>query len=505
MNDTTFLEYVVFFSAAVMILGGAIGVITLKNPVHAALGLVLTLFGVAVQFVAMEAHFLAAVQVIVYAGAIVVLFLFVIMLLGVDRASDLSVGGLFIDADREVRVGARFSVEVPLEDGTRVYVSVAEVAYNRLRDASSGFGVRFVSMDDEAAKLIAKAIETVTGFTTDVIDRPRKRKQTRDMPEMSMLPTIVPAPLTDFSDLPAPSVLDESVVLDAELDLAEERRPAAPGWWTTVSARATDSIHDARIALVEKLRRAPRFAQGIAFIGAAALTVALAITLWSGNDAKAVEPKNADGPNVPASTHQVLMGEAPIDALDAPSEEPVLVKPSTGKKRVALPPLVRIEEPKKAEAAEPKAAAAKVDAPAVRVAEAAPAKAEPAKVAPAKPEVAAAKPAPKAATEAAPKAAPKFSTAAQAILGDSEDRVKIALAPGARVLKTHVFKSPERYVIDVTDQPCPIAAPAATGAVKSVRSGRHPEYCRIVLDLAQPLEAGRWSMSGDTLVVTLSY
>ena len=53
--------------------------------------LVLTLFGVAVQFVAMEAHFLAAVQVIVYAGAIVVLFLFVIMLLGVDRAIDLSI------------------------------------------------------------------------------------------------------------------------------------------------------------------------------------------------------------------------------------------------------------------------------------------------------------------------------------------------------------------------------------------------------------------------------
>jgi NADH-quinone oxidoreductase subunit J len=91
VNDTTFLEYVVFFSAAVMILGGAIGVITLRNPVHAALGLVLTLFGVAVQFVAMEAHFLAAVQVIVYAGAIVVLFLFVIMLLGVDESIDLSI------------------------------------------------------------------------------------------------------------------------------------------------------------------------------------------------------------------------------------------------------------------------------------------------------------------------------------------------------------------------------------------------------------------------------
>ena len=94
MSDATFLEYLVFFAAALMMLGGALGVVLFRNPVHAALGLVLTLFGVAVQFVAMEAHFLAAVQVIVYAGAIVVMFLFVIMLLGVDRAMDLSAGSV---------------------------------------------------------------------------------------------------------------------------------------------------------------------------------------------------------------------------------------------------------------------------------------------------------------------------------------------------------------------------------------------------------------------------
>jgi NADH-quinone oxidoreductase subunit J len=66
-------------------------VVTSRNPVHAALSLVGTLFGIAVLFVAQEANFLAAVQVIVYAGAIVVLFLFVLMLLGVDRAEDLSI------------------------------------------------------------------------------------------------------------------------------------------------------------------------------------------------------------------------------------------------------------------------------------------------------------------------------------------------------------------------------------------------------------------------------
>jgi NADH-quinone oxidoreductase subunit J len=85
------MELFVFIVAGAMVIGGALGVILRAHPVHAALSLVLTLFGVAVLFVAQEAHFLAAVQVIVYAGAIVVLFLFVIMLLGVDRADDLSI------------------------------------------------------------------------------------------------------------------------------------------------------------------------------------------------------------------------------------------------------------------------------------------------------------------------------------------------------------------------------------------------------------------------------
>jgi NADH-quinone oxidoreductase subunit J len=83
------MQLVVFVIASAMVVGGALGVVLYRHPVHAALSLVLTLFGVAVHFVAMEAHFLAAVQVIVYAGAIVVLFLFVIMLLGVDTAESL--------------------------------------------------------------------------------------------------------------------------------------------------------------------------------------------------------------------------------------------------------------------------------------------------------------------------------------------------------------------------------------------------------------------------------
>jgi NADH-quinone oxidoreductase subunit J len=85
------IELIVFVFAAAVCLGGAVGVVASRNPVHSALSLVATLFGIAVLFIAQEANFLAAVQVIVYAGAIVVLFLFVIMLLGVDESDDLEV------------------------------------------------------------------------------------------------------------------------------------------------------------------------------------------------------------------------------------------------------------------------------------------------------------------------------------------------------------------------------------------------------------------------------
>ena len=78
---TVFL-FVVFGAAA---LGGALGVVLSRNPVHSALWLVLTLISVAVFFLLQDAQLVAAVQIIVYASAIVVLFLFVIMLLGVDK------------------------------------------------------------------------------------------------------------------------------------------------------------------------------------------------------------------------------------------------------------------------------------------------------------------------------------------------------------------------------------------------------------------------------------
>jgi NADH-quinone oxidoreductase subunit J len=99
------MELFVFVCASLMVVGGALGVIIRSHPVHAALSLVLTLFGVAVLFVAQDAHFLAAVQVIVYAGAIVVLFLFVIMLLGVDVVENLEIDPIPVQRPLAIIVG----------------------------------------------------------------------------------------------------------------------------------------------------------------------------------------------------------------------------------------------------------------------------------------------------------------------------------------------------------------------------------------------------------------
>jgi NADH-quinone oxidoreductase subunit J len=90
----TQLLWWVFASLAV---GGGFGMVTRRNPVASLLFLVLTFFSLAAIYVLLGAHFIAAIQIIVYAGAIMVLFLFVIMLLnlGHDYQADLR-GGLWI-------------------------------------------------------------------------------------------------------------------------------------------------------------------------------------------------------------------------------------------------------------------------------------------------------------------------------------------------------------------------------------------------------------------------
>lgn len=81
------LGYVYFGIAAALALFGAISAVSSPNPIRGAMGLLVMILSIAGLYLALNAQFLAAVQVIVYAGAIVVLFVFVIMLLGPSAVS----------------------------------------------------------------------------------------------------------------------------------------------------------------------------------------------------------------------------------------------------------------------------------------------------------------------------------------------------------------------------------------------------------------------------------
>ncbi len=88
------MQAFIFYPFATLAVLGALGVISLRKPTRALLSLILTMFSLAVLFLLLQAPFVAMVHLVVYAGAVLVLFLFVIMLLGIGA--------------RETRVGENF-------------------------------------------------------------------------------------------------------------------------------------------------------------------------------------------------------------------------------------------------------------------------------------------------------------------------------------------------------------------------------------------------------------
>jgi NADH-quinone oxidoreductase subunit J len=82
------MEYIVFTITAIVAIIGGTAMLISRNAVHSALFMLLNFSSIAVLYLLLRAPFLFAVQLIVYAGAIIVLFLFVVMLLGAERAED---------------------------------------------------------------------------------------------------------------------------------------------------------------------------------------------------------------------------------------------------------------------------------------------------------------------------------------------------------------------------------------------------------------------------------
>ena len=122
------VDEIVFWVFAPISIGSAIAMLLQRNAVHAALFLIINFFTIAVFFLVLGAPFLFAVQIIVYAGAIMVLFLFVIMLLGVDgneslidrlkgqRPVAIVLGtGLVLELFFAIRAGIGFSAKAPAD------------------------------------------------------------------------------------------------------------------------------------------------------------------------------------------------------------------------------------------------------------------------------------------------------------------------------------------------------------------------------------------------------
>ena len=84
----TLVGNVFFLLMAAISLLGAIGTVASRNPIRSAVGLLVTIIGIAGLFLELKAEFMASIQLIVYAGAVVVLFVFVVMLLGPDATKE---------------------------------------------------------------------------------------------------------------------------------------------------------------------------------------------------------------------------------------------------------------------------------------------------------------------------------------------------------------------------------------------------------------------------------
>jgi NADH-quinone oxidoreductase subunit J len=142
------LDNVVFWVFAPIAVGAAVGMLLTRNVVYAALLLVANFGCIAVMFLLLDAAFLFAVQIIVYAGAIMVLFLFVIMLLGVDRV-DVRSERLFLQRPLAIVLGIGFVVEIAAAVRAGIGFSThAPEGFDQLQQAGNAQAVAAVLFRD---------------------------------------------------------------------------------------------------------------------------------------------------------------------------------------------------------------------------------------------------------------------------------------------------------------------------------------------------------------------
>jgi NADH-quinone oxidoreductase subunit J len=142
------LDNVVFWVFAPIAVASAVAMLLTRSVIYAALFLVANFACIAVMYLLLDASFLFAVQIIVYAGAIMVLFLFVIMLLGVDRV-DIRSEGLFLQRPIAIVLAIGFVAEVTAAVRAGIGLSThAPEGFDQLQQAGNAQAVAAVLFRD---------------------------------------------------------------------------------------------------------------------------------------------------------------------------------------------------------------------------------------------------------------------------------------------------------------------------------------------------------------------
>jgi len=175
---------ILFYAFSAVLVVAAIGVITARNPVHAALFLVLAFVNSAVLWLLMEAEFLAIVLVLVYVGAVMVLFLFVVMML------DINVAQMREGFTRYAPLGIVVAVLVVVEIGSVVLVkslgmdgasepaaAAVPEGYSNTQALGELLYTKYLYPFELAAVLLLLAIVAAIALTM----RPRRNVKTQDI------------------------------------------------------------------------------------------------------------------------------------------------------------------------------------------------------------------------------------------------------------------------------------------------------------------------------------
>lgn len=380
-------------------------------------------------------------------------------------ARDLSAGGLFIDAERSVRVGARFSVEVNLEDGDRVYVSEAEVTDNRTLDRGTGFGARFVSLSDEARRLLESEVASLAQVTLrEGMGSDAGLFDTLDVP------TLDGSEGPGFgSSIPLPSDIERSRRAMASVLPDDEAQANVPTLLVRVRTRwSTMKAH---------LRSLPILSTTLYGVAAVALGAAAVFVLRLGAGTSSA-PTEEGRRVVTSEMHEQVTGAAgPLGV-----EERVALAPEDVEVVNPLPEAQEASAPPPAEPTHDRAP------PARRGDER---RGDPLAVRSKKDER----------TAALGIGGPEPSASARS--ARSAGIIRIPVGPEASLRKQFVLHSPERFVVDLRGSKLAEAPQVVGSSVRRVRLGRHDGFTRLVFDTRGPIDEARAEVRGDHLRIRL--